>query len=272
MRLGYQGNGWGGVVGHPVGVTSIKDLYYLTPGDPWQALDDIAAAGYDGVELFDGNVVEHVEVLEEELERRQLALAGVYSGANLVFSDVLPEELWRIRQACAAAARLGAVHFVVGGGAKRADGTTDEDYDRLGAALDEVSRIARDAGLVPSYHPHMTTMAESPDQIDRALAQSDIRFCPDTGHLILGGGDPAELIRRFGDRIELVHLKDVTDDGDFVPLGDGVMDVDGVLAAVRSIGFDGWLTVELDGWDGDPAEGARRNFAALDAQLRTVPE
>ena len=33
MRFGHQANSWGGVVGHPVGVTSIKDLFYLTPGD-----------------------------------------------------------------------------------------------------------------------------------------------------------------------------------------------------------------------------------------------
>jgi inosose dehydratase len=263
MRLGYQANSWGGVVGHPVGVTSIKDLFYLTPGDPWTALDEIAAAGFEGVEMFDGSLMEHAAALPGELERRSLSLAGVYSGANLIYPDVLEDELWRIRRACAAAAPLGAEHFVIGGGAQRAAGATGEDYARLAGALDEVARIARGHGLVPSYHPHMSTMAESPEQIERVLSATDIRFCPDTGHLILGGGDPAALIRRWAQRIDLIHLKDVDIDGGFVPLGDGVMDVDGVLAAVAEIGFDGWLTVELDGWPGDPAEGARRNHAVL---------
>jgi inosose dehydratase len=271
VRLGYQANAWGGVVGHPVGVTSIKDLFYLTPGDPWQALDEIAAAGYEGVEIFDGNVVEHADVLADELARRGLSLIGVYSGANLIFPEILGEELWRVRRACEAAAQVGAEHLIVGGGAQRADGATDQDYDRLGASLDEVARIARGNGLVPSYHPHMTTMAETPDQIERALSRSEISFCPDTGHLILGGGDPAELIRRYADRIDLVHLKDVTAEGGFVPLGDGVMDVEGVVRAVQEIGFDGWVEVELDGWDGDPADGARRNRRVL-GDLLGVPQ
>jgi inosose dehydratase len=263
MRLGYQANSWGGVVGHPVGVTSIKDLFYLTPGDMFQALDDIAAAGFEGVELFDGNLVELADVLPEELERRGLSLVGVYSGGNLIFPDVLGEELWRIRRACEAAQRAGAEHLVVGGGAQRSEPATDEDYDRLGRSLDEVAKIARDHGLVPSYHPHMSTRAETPDPIERVLDRSEISFCPDTGHLILGGGDPADLIRRWADRIDLVHLKDVTAEGGFVPLGQGVMDVKGVVDAVVEAGFDGWVGVELDGWDGDPAEGARENRRVL---------
>jgi inosose dehydratase len=32
MKLGYHTNTWGGVVGHPAGVTSIKALFYLTNG------------------------------------------------------------------------------------------------------------------------------------------------------------------------------------------------------------------------------------------------
>lgn len=267
MRLGYQANSWGGVVGHPVGVTSIKDLFYLTPGEPWQALDDIAAAGFTGVEMFDGSALEHADRLPEELEQRGLELIGVYSGANFVFDEILGEELWRIRQAADVAQRLGAEHLVVGGGAQRTEPATDQDFDKLGKALDEVVRIARDHGLTPSYHPHLSTMAESPEQIERALSRSEIGFCPDTGHLIAGGGDPAKLIRQYADRIPLIHLKDVTQDVRFVPLGQGVMDVTAVCEAIVDIGYDGWVEVELDGWDGDPAEGARINQAVLKQAL-----
>jgi inosose dehydratase len=41
-----------------------------------------------------------------------------------------------------------------------------------------------------------------------------------------------------------------------VPLGRGTLDVDGVLTALASAGYDGWATVELDAWD-DPLGGAR---------------
>jgi inosose dehydratase len=66
--------------------------------------------------------------------------------------------------------------------------------------------------LTASYHPHLTTMVEGPGQVADILARSRIGFCPDTAHFTAGGGDAVELIRRFGDRVRYVHLKDFTPD------------------------------------------------------------
>lgn len=273
VRLGHQANAWGGVIGHPVGVTSIKDLFYATPGDTLQTVREVAAAGYEGVELFDGNLAQfgdEPEVLRAALDDAGLTLVGVYSGANLVFAEILPEELWRIRKACEWASALGAEHLVIGGGAQRTEPATGKDFARLAAALDEVASLAEGHGLVASFHPHLTTMVESPEDIERALSASRIGFCPDTGHLQAGGGDPVQLIRDYRDRIPYVHLKDIDAQGGFVPLGDGVLDVAGVVAVLRETGYDGWITVETDGWPGDPAEGARRSIATLRGLLALV--
>lgn len=75
MRLGYHSITWGGVVGHPVGVTSVKDLWYLANGSMEQAVRDIAAAGYEGTEMFDGNVAAYADRPEEL--RALLADTGV---------------------------------------------------------------------------------------------------------------------------------------------------------------------------------------------------
>jgi inosose dehydratase len=258
VRIGYQANAWGGVVGHPVGVTSIKDLFYLTPGDTDDTLRRIAAAGYEGVELFDGNLV---ALDEGALEEHGLELVGVYSGANFIFPDVLPEELWRIRRAAELGEKLGAEHLVVGGGAQRTEPATDEDYERLGRALDEVVSIAEAHGLTPTYHPHLSTIVEGPDQIDRVFERTRIGFCPDLGHLAAAGGDPVDLVRRYADRIPYIHFKDVTDDVSFVPLGEGTVDFEGVTAALREASYDGWIVIELDGYDGDPDAAAEANLA-----------
>jgi inosose dehydratase len=266
MRLGHAGNAWGGVVGHPVGVTSIKDLFYLTPGDTLATLGEVAAAGYEGVELFDGNLGEFADDLGRlrgALDEHGLKLVGVYSGANFVFGDILPEELWRIRKASEWAQELGAEHLVIGAGAQRTEPPTDADYDRLAAALDEAATIAEGHGLLAGYHPHMSTIAESPEQIEKVFSRTDIRFIPDTGHLQLGGGDPVDLVRTYRDRIDYVHIKDIDDSGMFVPLGTGILDVAGVMAVLRETDFDGWVTVETDGWTGDPSEGARTSREML---------
>ncbi|MGB3828389.1 MAG: sugar phosphate isomerase/epimerase [Ornithinimicrobium sp.] len=271
MRRGCHTITWGGVVGSPVGVTSIKDLYYRANGSMDRAMADIAAAGYEGVELFDGNLVDLQERpggVRGLLRKHDLELVSVYTGGNFIFQEILGEELSRVRTVAEQAARAGAQTLVVGGGAQRSTGRDPQDYERLCAALDQVCEIAEARGLDACYHPHLTTLAESPEQVDAVLQQSRIGFCPDTAHLAAGGGDPAEQIRRYPDRVRHLHLKDFTSEPfGFHPLGQGDLDLPGVVQAARQIGYDGWVMVELDDYDGDPAEAARVSYSALDNLL-----
>lgn len=268
MKLAYHTNTWGGVVGHPAGVTSIKDLYYLANGSTEEAMRDISAAGYDGFELFDGNLMQY-EGREDELRRLMeelnLELVGVYSGANFIFPEILDEELHRIETAVRLASSFGVEHLVVGGGAIRASGIREEDYRLLGEGLERVVSLAERLGLRASFHPHLGTCVESPEQIGKAFEYTGIDFCPDTAHLEAGGGDSAELIRKYRDRVRYVHLKDLGDEG-FLPLGRGGMDFGGILGALGKIGFDGWITVELDAYD-DPKEGAEISKKFLDKTM-----
>lgn len=272
MHLGYHSITWGGVTGAAAGVTSVKDLVYRVPGDMHRALREIAAAGYRGVEMFDGNVRELAygdpDSLSRLLDETGLSLVGVYTGANFIYPEILPDELHRVRRAAEDAARFGAGQLVVGGGAPRADGIAEGDHDRLGQALDTVAGIAAEHGLSACYHPHLGTIGQSPEQVEAVFSRSSIGFCPDTAHLAAGGGDPAAMIRRHPDRIRHVHLKDLGADGaTFLPLGRGELDLDDVLAAVAESGYDDWLVVELDSYDGDPAEAARISRAWLDGAL-----
>ena len=271
MKLSCHTITWGGVVGHPVGVTSVKGLFYLANGPSEHALRDVAAAGYAGVELFDGNLVQY-EDRPEELRRllaeTGLQLVAVYSGANFVFPEILDEELWRIAKAASLGSRFGAEHLVVGGGAQRARGTTEEDYVRLAEALERVVALAEQHGLAASYHPHLTTIVEGPEQIEKVMSRSRINFCPDTAHLAAAGGDPAELIRRYADRIAYVHLKDFTAEPfAFLPLGRGDVDFGAIVDALDAAGYDGWITVELDEYAGAPVDAARASRQYLDSLL-----
>lgn len=271
MRLSYQTITWGGVVGHPVGVTSIKDLFYVANGSTEAAVRDIAAAGYAGVEIFDGNLRQYEDRpddLRRVLDDAGVSIAAVYTGANFVFREILEDELWRIERAAALGATFGATNLVVGGGAKRAAGTTDDDYQRLADGLDRVVDVAERHGLRASYHPHLTTIVEGPEQVDRILSLSRIGFCPDTGHLAAGGGDPVDLIRRHADRVTHVHLKDFTPQPfAFHPLGRGSVDIPGVIRALQDAGYDGWATVELDEYDGAPGDAAAESFRYLQTVL-----
>jgi inosose dehydratase len=271
VQLAYHTITWGGVVGHPQGVTSAKDLYYLANGSMEVAVRDIAAAGYTGTEIFDGNLAAYADrpgVLRGLLADHGVELVSVYTGANFIYGDVLADELDKVRRSCELAATFGASRLVVGGGARRASGTRAEDYDRLAQALDSVDDLAREHGLAASYHPHLSTIVESPDELEQLLPRTRIAFCPDTAHLAAGGGDPAALIRRYADRLAHVHLKDLRRDPlDFLPLGQGELDFADILAAIREAGYDDWLVVELDAYDGDPREAADISKTYLDRLL-----
>jgi inosose dehydratase len=274
MKLGYCSITWGGVVGDPTGVTSIKDLFYRANGDALKAIADIGEVGYQGTEMFDGNVADFADRPDEltgALAAAGLELVSVYTGANFIYADVLPDELHRVRRAAQLAAQFGAKRLVVGGGARRAAGTTDEDYTRLGDALDNVCDIAEEHGLEASYHPHLSTIVENPDELRTIMGRTRIGFCPDTAHLSAGGGDPAELIRTYPERVRHVHLKDLRPEPfSFMPLGEGVLDFTDIIQAVAESGYSSWLMVELDSYAGDPKEAARISKDYLEGLLTKV--
>lgn len=266
-KLAYHANCWGPLGGHPVGVTSIGQLNYMTFADMRTALSDIARAGYEGVELFDGNLLAYAEdksELKALLADTGLTLLAVYVGANLIFDDVLEEELSKIEAVAALAAEFTTPHLVVGGGARRRAGPRADDYKKTAAGLDKVAAIAKKHGLEPHYHPHLSTLAETPNEIAQIFAETDIAFCPDTAHLAGAGGDPAALIRQYKDRISYVHLKGLQREPfGFTPLDEGDLDMTAIVDALKEVEFSGWVATELDTWS-DPFEGAVRSKAFLD--------
>lgn len=257
MKVGYHTNTWGGVVGHPAGVTSVKDLYYLANGSTENAIRDIANAGYQGIELFDGNLMPYAERPQEFkdlLERHGQKLVGVYTGANFIYPDIWEEEIYKIEKVAKLAAACGAEHLVVGGGAIRATGIRDYDYEALGKSLDQVTELAGCYGLVSSYHPHLGTIVQGPDQLDSIMKLTSISLCPDTAHIEAGGGDPVAVIEKYMDRIRYVHFKDYGSKT-FLPLGEGKQDFIRMLEILQQNQYDGWITIELDNYD-DPHRGA----------------
>ncbi|MBN9308809.1 MAG: sugar phosphate isomerase/epimerase [Devosia sp.] len=264
VRLAYHANCWGPLGGNAVGVTSITQLTYRTFADMDRAFADIARAGYEGVEIFDGNLLDEAPAeLRRKLSEAGLGLVSTYSGGNFIFHDVLPEELARIERVAAAAAEAGASHYVIGGGAKRVGGILADDYKRLAEALDRVGEIAKRAGLRAHYHPHLSTIVEGPSEVTRIFGLTTLDFCPDTAHLAAAGGDPAAQVRELAGRIGLVHLKGLQREPfGFTPLDAGDLDNGAVIQALKDTNYSGWVVAELDSWP-DPQEGAARSHAFL---------
>jgi inosose dehydratase len=144
---------------------------------------------------------------------------------------------------------------------------TEMDADtwrRFGRHLDELERRVGEHGLTLALHPHAGTQIETAKDVQHALAVSDAGWCLDTGHLLIGGADPAEFVRANGDRIVHAHLKDVdagiaqrlrageltlveaTQAGLFRPLGRGDARIDEVVDLLATAGYERWLVLEQD--------------------------
>jgi len=132
------------------------------------------------------------------------------------------------------------------------------------ANLTRAATRAAERGFTATLHPHVGTMVEKRDEVLRVLDGTDVRLCLDTGHLLIGGTDPAVLAREAAGRIGHVHLKDVRQDvaakvsdgaisytdgvraGLYQPLGQGDVDVAGVVSALHRARYQGWYVLEQD--------------------------
>ncbi|MGH9020317.1 MAG: TIM barrel protein, partial [Acidimicrobiales bacterium] len=143
-------------------------------------------------------------------------------------------------------------------------GLDADGWSRFGIGLALVLERCRGRGYEPTFHPETGTWVEAPWEVERVMDLSDVGVCLETGHLFVCGGNPAELITRWGARVNHVHVKDahravmdaIIADHEpntaiwareaFCELGAGDVDFAGVFAGLEALGFSGWLVVEQD--------------------------
>lgn len=142
--------------------------------------------------------------------------------------------------------------------ASRDEEVTEGMLQGLCDVLNRIGGMCKQYGATLCLHPHYGTYCERRPQLEYVDAHTDpdlVKYCLDTAHLSFGGMDPVEIFNKYIGRTAYVHLKDTLADRtppvDFPtrfarPLGDGVVDFPGVLAALKKKDYDGVLCVELD--------------------------
>ena len=137
--------------------------------------------------------------------------------------------------------------------------TLDCGFDLMRVSLDEVIRYAHTRGVLYAMELHNALTAR-PDYLVRLLdcyAPGDLGVNFDTGNAFLAGNDPVDYLKQVAGRVVHVHIKDipesqlhergkVTGTRVGVAAGQGVIDLPGIVATLRSVGFDGVLSVECD--------------------------
>ena len=260
-----------------------------------RVLDDVKRLGFRAIEAGPpGFLPSDAGDAARTLDSRGLRCIGGFVTAVLHDRSSRDTELASVERQARSLRALGAEVLVLAaatgreGYEERTELTADE-WTTLFETLPFVGAIAGSAQLTTVVHPHVGTVIERPNEIARVLASSGVALCLDTGHVFVGGGDPAAIARSAGRRVRHVHLKDAdaalsdavrerrvsyaaaVKQGLFRPLGDGDARISDVLTELRSNGYAGWYVLEQDvalkDEKTDPLSGIERSLTFVSARV-----
>ena len=235
---------------------------------PDRVLAEMASLGLSATELGPlGYLASEPHALRAQLGAHGLSLVAGFVPLALHEPD-LGESTRVAEQAARLLAGAGAEVFVCAlvadAGWSPPEPLDDDRLAALGEHIPVIEELVSAHGLTFALHPHARTFAERAADVERLLAATDVGWCLDTGHLLIGGYDPVAFAAKHGERVVHVHLKDVdagvaarhgageltlvgaTQAGLFRPLGQGDARISEVLAQLDAHGYERWLVLEQD--------------------------
>lgn len=126
---------------------------------------------------------------------------------------------------------------------------------RLVKHVNAVSARAVERGVACSFHPNsppssINRTAEDYDVILNGLDAQVTGWTPDVGHIINGGMDPLETMKKWQSLINHVHYKDWDGNPEFALMGEGQVNFVGITQWLKDWNYGGWIICE------DEAEAA----------------
>jgi inosose dehydratase len=224
--------------------------------DADQAIHDIGQLGFYGYETF-GEVIARKDAegnLAQLLAASNIPLISGYCTINLTDRAKRDDELAKARNWSLLIKKYNGRIFVLGPNQVKRDGY---DYAANKATiinmLNDVAKTVQDQGLMPVLHQHTGTCIETRDETYATLDAMDtnvLKFGPDVGQLTKGGADAMQVVKDYLPLVQHMHLKDYNGQDEhllgYCPLGQGKLNVPGILDLMRAHPIHGMIMVELD--------------------------
>jgi inosose dehydratase len=249
--------------------------HLITWGDHFdQGLSEVEELGFHACEPFPQVALSYENrpaEFRDLLSSHHLRLSALYGGGR--FSDVTQRNdlvAYNLRLARFLSS-IGVSRLVFGpGGPRTGGGSTKEDLYEAAKTINEAARACYDLGVLACVHPHLGTEIETESEIDTIMDLTDPRyvfFCPDTAHLTAAEINVPQMIRRFGERMCYMHIKDLRSGvieerrnqnagvqiqagterlPIFCELGHGIIDYGPIMKALQDVDYNDWITVEID--------------------------
>ncbi|MGL6202651.1 MAG: sugar phosphate isomerase/epimerase family protein [Lachnospiraceae bacterium] len=258
----------------------------------WQrVMEEAHEAGYRAIELGPNGWIptDDIEMVTDVLNKNNMAIV-----AGTIFDDMLSQEnyqklLGQVDGICQLITKLPPLPVEDGqrwptpymtimdwghderdyaaGHPDRAPRLEKQEWDQLMRHFRGLAERAKSYGVRPVLHPHCGGYIEFGDEIDRLAMElpNDLAgFVLDTGHLQYAGLDPVEWLRKYKDRLDYVHFKDIDAKvyeevmnehirffdgcakGSMCPIGQGMIDYKAVAEVLEEIEYHGYITIEQE--------------------------
>ena len=225
---------------------------YNTSAPPMSDEELVAQAAEAGAE---GLEIDPERVSAELLARHGIVLSGASTGGS-VFAEWSDEVLEGVRRAAEGVAQLGGYYLFFTtaplhgwGGGWGEPGELGADVLKLGGErMSDLGRCVAEFGLDFAFHNH----AAAPEGLAVELAllhehtdPAYVKSYLDIGWAYASGGDPVTLIRDLGPRLGGFHLRNQYGKVPAATLAEGDIDMAAVVAAMKDVGYSGWVALEL---------------------------
>jgi inosose dehydratase len=232
-----------------------------TPENLEGAVRDVSNLGFHKFETF-AEVLESWDQkgeLGNLIARYKVPLTSGYMTTNVTDPSKKKENLdMVVRLAKVIKKHNGTFMVLAANGVKRSEYNFQENRKNVIASLNDYAKAANDVGLGAGFHQHTGTAVESKEETYALMESADTRhlkFAPDVGQLQKGGVDALQVVKDFLPILKHMHLKDFVGGPHFAgycPLGQGKVDIAGILNTLETANSDANVMVELDGSKDQP--------------------
>src|SRR4051794_32998483 len=147
---------------------------------------------------------------------------------------------------------FGANHLVVF--SPNRTNASEAGFKAMCECYNQLGEVANEMGFRAGLHNHMGQIVQTSEEVDRCMEMTDPKlfsFSPDTAHLYLADCDVVKTLEKHKGRLMLADYKDARKISgklldNIFDLGDGAVDFPGCHRVLKSIGYKGWLCVDLD--------------------------
>ena len=254
-----------------------------------QTVSEMALAGFTGSEVG-SHYPADPKALKKALDLRGMTICNQWFSSFLI-SRPYEETEEAFRKQCDFLTQVGAKCIGVSEQSYSIQGMldrpiqegkyvmNDEEWDLLTEGLNKLGQIAKEKGMVLTFHHHMGTVVQTEEEIDRFMASVDpelVFLLFDSGHLSFAGIAPEKILRKYVNRVRHVHLKDLRKnvveqsrnekwsflkgvrEGTFTVPGDGDVDFAPIFKILEEADYKGWVVVEAEQ---DPAKANPFEYA-----------